>query len=843
MLAEPPGEGANRGVTTNGGLSSDVAARLLREVGPNALPTVTPPSLLRRFIRQFRSALVYLLLFALLFDLGTWLWNGAQAVPLEALAIGVILLLNAGLGAFQEHRSEAALTKLELLTAPEAWALRDGTFVRVPSRDLVPGDVVRVEAGERLPADGLIVQSLGLLVDESIVTGESLPIEKAAEQRVLSGTLAVRGSARIHVTETGLSSTMGKLAVRISGIDTEPTPLERRLGALGQRVALWVGGLALLLTAFNIAVDGWEQLDHAILFAVALAVAAVPEGMPAMVTLALALGVRRMAKNKAVVRRLSAVEALGSVTVIATDKTGTLTENRMVVQDVQSDDPEHALRAMVLAGDADIAARAGDPIDTALLDYAEGQGLDLAAMSRANARATSRSFDSAWGFMRVTVESTEGVQSFVKGSPEIVIERSDLPEGERERWLKRSVSAARRGFRVVGLAVGEGEREDGLRFLGIVSLWDPPRPGAREAIAGARQAGVRVLMITGDHPGTAANVAEAVGLDPGAIVTGAQLEALSEQELQATVRERTVFARVSPEQKLMLIEALRRAGDVVAMTGDGVNDAPALKRADVGIAMGRRGSDVAREVSDIVLLDDDLSSIVGAIEEGRNIYRNIQSFIRFTFSTNIALVLVVVVGAVVYFAQGVRDAAGATLLPLTALQLLWINFLGDGPPALALALDRTPDVMHRPPRATDGSLLDPGSTWFILSTGLMKGLVGVGLLVVGPLLGATLVAVQTAVFLYESVAKLVSAYASHRWSSRPKTNIVLHVCIGFAIALQIATLFVPGLRSLLGLTGLGPLDLLVLSAAIIATWAFAELMGYMLGPGKAGHGSSWFTPR
>ncbi|MCX4239226.1 cation-translocating P-type ATPase [Paraliomyxa miuraensis] len=815
------------------GLSSEVAERLLRDVGPNALPIVRPPSFLRRFVRQFRSALVYLLLLALLFDLGTWLWHGAQSVPLEGIAIGVVLLLNAGLGALQEHRSEAALAKLELLAAPEAWVSRDGAFVRRPSRELVPGDIVRVEAGERLPADGVVLDSFGLLVDESIVTGESLPIEKAGDEYVLSGTLAVRGSACIHITQTGLSSSMGKLAVRIGGIDTEPTPLERRLGVLGQRVALWVGGLAVLLTVLGIAINGWERLDHAILFAVALAVAAVPEGMPAMVTLALALGVRRMAKNKVVVRRLSAVEALGSVTVIATDKTGTLTENRMVVQSIESDAPEQALRAMVLAGDADIAARAGDPLDTALLDHAERQGMDLDATLRANVRSTSRSFDSAWGFMRVTVESDEGVRSFVKGSPEIVIERCDLPSRERELWLTRAESAAARGFRVVALADGEGECEDGLRFLGIVSLWDPPRPGAREAIEGARDAGVRVLMITGDHSGTAATVAQAVGLDAGEVVTGAKLETQSEQELLATVAESTVFARVSPEQKLRLIEALRRGGDVVAMTGDGVNDAPALKRADVGIAMGRRGSDVAREVSDIVLMDDDLGSIVGAIEEGRNIYRNIQSFIRFTFSTNVALVIVVVVGAIAYYAQGVRDASGATFLPLTALQLLWINLLGDGPPALALALDRTPDVMRRPPRATDGSLLDPGSGWFILSTGLMKGLLGVGLLVVWPLLGATLLAVQTTVFLYESVAKLVSAYAARRWSSHPTTNVVLHICIGLGVALQIATSFVPGLRALLGLTSLSALQLVILSIGITATWAFAELMGYVLGPGKA----------
>ena len=818
------------------GLSSASAVRLLAEVGPNTLPAVAPPSLLRRFAQQFRSALVYLLLFALLFELGTWLYRGAQTVPLEALAIGVVLLLNAGLGAFQEYRSEAALAKLEELAAPAAWAVRDGVLTRLASRELVPGDVVRVEAGERVPADGVVVSSLSFLVDESIVTGESLPVARGAEQRVLSGTLAVRGSARVRLTETGESSTLGKLAVRIGAMDTEPTPLERRLGALGRKLALWVGGLALLLGAFSVAIDGWSRIDHAILFAVALAVAAVPEGLPAMVTLALALGVRRMARNKAVVRRLSAVEALGSVTVIATDKTGTLTENRMIVHAVESDEPEGALRAMVLAGDADVGARAGDPLDVALLDHAEQHGVDLEAVLSANVRATSRSFDSAWSFMRVTVEGPNGVESFVKGSPEAVLGRCELPERKRETWLARAESAAAAGFRVVALASGKGEREDELRFLGIVSLWDPPRAGVKEAIEAAQGAGVRVLMITGDHPGTAATVARAIGVDASEVLTGSALDALSDGELDVLVRQCSVFARVSPEQKLRLVDALRRTGEVVAMTGDGVNDAPALKRADVGIAMGRRGSDVAREVSDIVLVDDDIGSIVRAIEEGRNIYRNIQSFIRFTFSTNVALVIVVVVGAIVYYAQGARDALGATLLPLTALQLLWINFLGDGPPALALALDRTPDVMRRPPRTTDGALLDRGSTRFILTTGLLKGFVGVALLVVSPMLGVTLIAVQTGIFLYESVAKLVSAYASRRWSSRPRTNPLLHVCIGLGVALQIATLFVPALRSILGLVRLNPFEILVLAGAVALTWASAELVGHATGPGKAAGG-------
>ena len=815
------------------GLTSVEANRLLAELGPNALPAVTPPSLARRFVRQFRSALVYLLVVALLFDAGVWLWHGMHGAPLEAVAIAAVLLLNAGLGAFQEHRSEAALARLELLSAPEAWVLRDGTFLRIPSRKVVPGDVVRIEAGERVPADGIVVEPLGLMVDESILTGESVPVDKKTGEHVHSGTLAVRGLARLRVTDTGPNSAMGKLAFLIGTLDKAKTPLERRLDALGHRVAHWVAGLAVLIGLFGIAVNGWARLEHTILFAVALAIAAIPEGMPAMVALTLALGVQRMARKNAVVRRMSAVEALGSVTVIATDKTGTLTENRMVVRSLDSDDPAQALHAMVIAGDADVAARAGDPLDTALLEYAEQQGVDLDALLRENVRATSRSFDSAWSFMRATVKTGGDTKSFVKGSPEVVLTRSTLEPGERARWLARSESAAHDGFRVVALAMGDGEREEGLRFLGLVSLWDPPRPEVERAIRGAREASVRVVMITGDHPSTAATVARAVGLEAGEVTTGAEVARMSDDELQRAARTCSVFARVSPEQKLRLIDALRNDGQVVAMTGDGVNDAPALKRADVGIAMGRRGSDVAREVADIVLMDDDLGSIVGAIEEGRNIYRNIQTFLRFTFSTNVALVIVICGGAVAYYAQGLRDAEGALLLPLSALQLLWINFLGDGPPALALGLDRTPAVMLRAPRTAAGGLLDRGSMLFILGMGLAKGLVGIALLLVFPVLGATLVTAQTGLFLYESIAKLVSAYPSRRWADRPEVNVVLHACVGAGVALQVATVLVPGLRQLLGLARPSLVAMLIVSLAIAATWALAELIGRAFGPGKA----------
>ena len=393
------------------GLTREEAARRLREFGPNTLPGKPPISLWRRLFRQFENPLIYILLFALAFDLGSWIQAGLSGWPVEALAIGAVLALNAGLGAFQEHRSEQALAQLKALAAPLAWVMRDGELIRISSGEIVPGDVIRMEAGERVPADGTLVEALGLMVDESVLTGESVPIDKSVGDETSSGTLIVRGKGLSHVTRTGATSTMGKLATMLGEIQTEKTPLEQRLGVLGNQVARWVGGLTVLLAIAGVAVEGIGRFQEVILFAVALAVAAVPEGLPAVLTVTLALGVERMTHRHAVVRRLSAVEALGSVTVIATDKTGTLTENRMDVDALEADDPAEALLAMTLANDADLETGAGDPLELGLLRYARSQGLDVADARKKYRRLESRPFDSAWKFMRVTVERDGAVRA------------------------------------------------------------------------------------------------------------------------------------------------------------------------------------------------------------------------------------------------------------------------------------------------------------------------------------------------------------------------------------------------------------------------------------------------
>jgi Ca2+-transporting ATPase len=595
------------------GLSSAEAQARLKQHGRNMLPMTPPVPLWRRLVNQFGSPLIYILLFALALDLVIWFIGGHAGLPIESFAITVILLLNAGLGVYQESKAETALARLKSLAESFVWVMRDGRVVHVPSAELVPDDVVRIEAGDRIPADGTLIEAHGIMVDESVLTGESMPVGKTIGEEALSGTLLARGKGYMEVTRTGAASAAGSLAVMIGAVQAEQTPLERRLAAFGAQIARWILVLAAAIAIGGVFVDGLSKLGHVLLFAVALAVAAVPEGLPAVLTMTLALGVERMAKKRAVVRRLSAVEALGSVTVIATDKTGTLTENRMHVKDVDSADTACALRAIALVNDAELGTRAGDPLELALLDYAAAHNLDVPALLRAHPRRSLLPFDSSYKFMRVTVVEDRRPISYLKGAPEVLLKRSRLSDEERRSWEEKAEAYAVEGFRVLALAWRKGEGDDELTFLGLALLWDPPRVEVTEAIRHAREAGIRVVMVTGDHPATALAVANEVGIPPGRVLTGLDLETLSPAELGHAVKEASVFARVTPQDKLRLIEALKASGEIVAVTGDGVNDAPALKRSDVGVAMGRRGSDVAREVADLVLLDDNfaITAIIG----------------------------------------------------------------------------------------------------------------------------------------------------------------------------------------------------------------------------------------
>ncbi len=806
------------------GLSATDAASRLAEVGPNALPERQPDPLWRRFVRQFDSPLIFILLFALAFDVGLWLFEGAHGWPIEAGAIALILLFNAALGVYQERRSEAALTRLKALAGAQAWVLRDGELMRLPTHAIVPGDWLRLEAGDRVPADGTLRDPHGALFDESILTGESVPVDKGAGDEAFSGTLLVRGRTFLEVTRTGAASAMGRLATMLGDIQLGKTPLERRVDILGRRIARWVLALAVVLGALGIVAEGLGRAPEMIVFAVALAVAAVPEGLPAVLTVALALGVERMARHRAVVRRLSAVEALGSVTVIATDKTGTLTESRMDVRSIDAPDVGHALRAVALVNDADPATGVGDPMDLGLLRHAAAHGIDVARLRADHPTVGERPFDSAWKFARATVRESGGTVSYLKGAPEVLIPRCALSDADRESWSEKARAYAHEGMRVLAIASGPGDAEDRLALLGLALFWDPPRPEVPDAVHVALDSGIRVVMITGDHPETALAIAHQVGIPGLRVLTGEDLAEYQPATLREALSDVNVFARVRPEQKLQLVELLQAQGQIVAMTGDGVNDAPALKRSDIGVAMGQRGSDVAREVADLVLLDDNFATIVGAVEEGRGIYENIQKFLRFLFSTNLSEVLLVAAGAVVAYALDLRDAAGLLMLPLTAAQILWINLLTDGLPALALAFDRTPGVMRQPPRPADAPLLDRGSVRFIAVVGTMKAGLALALLGVLPTFGYGLEVTRAAAFHFMAIGQLFLTYPSRHTSMRPLANPYLHAAVAGGIALQFAAAALPVFSDMLGGAAI-PMELWAVAfAGAVAAWALAEVV-------------------
>jgi len=813
-----------------GGLTGAEARRRRQQQGPNALPEPPPTPAWRLLARQFASPLVGILLVALAIDLAVWL-SQAHGVPLEAFAIGAILSVNAVLGYWQERKAERALAELRALAAPRAWVMRDGALLQVPATDLVADDVVRVEAGDRIPADMRVTSGDGLLLDEAVLTGESIPVDKSTDDELLSGTMLVRGKAWATVVRTGSSSAMGRIAGLLGAIRPEPTPLERRIARVGRGIALAVVALAAAIAVTGVLFEGLSQAPRLLLIAVALAVAAVPEGLPAALTFVLALGVQRMARRRAVVRRLAAVESLGSVSVIVSDKTGTITENQLEVRRLVADDENEALRAMVLANEAEVATGAGDPMDLALLRYADQRGLDVEAVHRTTHRHDSRPFDSRWGFTRTTVAGQDGAhRSYFKGAPEVLIDRSTLSDEARRRWLGDLARHASEGLRALGLASGSGAGERDLQWLGLVLLWDPPRPEVAEAVAQTRAAGLRVVMATGDHPATAQAVARAVGLDTDPLVLGEAIEALDDAALRDVARNTAVFARVTPEHKLRIVQALQEAGEVVAVTGDGVNDAPALKRSDIGVAMGRRGAAVSREVADLVLLDDHFATIVAAIEEGRSLFRNIRSFLRFLFSTNLSEVIVVAGGFVAALALDLRETNGALLLPLTAGQLLWINLVTDGAPALALALDRNPHVMRGRPRPRDEALLDRRSLHFIAGAGGIKAMIGVAILLALPTLGESTEAVRTALFVFLASGQVLLAYPSRRTGARPEHNAALHLAVVFGFVLQPALVLVPGLRPLLDLEPLSVTAWSMVLLAIGLSWSAAALIGRRVWP-------------
>jgi Ca2+-transporting ATPase len=730
------------------GLSSEEAARRLERWGPNVLPEARPAPWYRRLLEQFTQFLIVVLLMAAAVSL-------LLGERLDALAILGIVALNGALGFVQEFRAERALQALQSMAAPAATVLRDGQHVRVPADRVVPGDILHLADGDVVAADGRLIEAAALRLNEAVLTGESSPIDKVtdplpqdtdlAERRcmVYQGGLVVRGRGVAVVVATGLHTEMGRVAASMQRQPDRGTPLQRRLADMGRWLVYGAGSLCALV--FVIGVLRGLPVGDMFLTATSLAVAAIPEGLPAATTIVLALGVQRMARRNAIVRRLAAVETLGSVTVVCVDKTGTLTQNRMEVVEVWVDGQRRpvrpgeavttseglgdALRTAVLCNDASLSATpgeaVGDPTEVALLELAVRFGVSPEDERSGAPRELEIPFEARRARMTVVCREGGARVAHMKGAPEVVLPlcatiweagvTRPLSEPDRDRILRIAADMAERGMRVLALArreLADAEPLETLErdfvLLALVGMADALRPEAAPAIAMATNAGVRVMMLTGDHPVTARAIARELGLPADRIVLGRDIEELPDDDLERAVERGTVFARVSSEHKLRIIEALRRSGAITAMTGDGVNDAPALRAADIGVAMGQGGTDVAREASDIVLVDNNIRSIVAAIEEGRRIYDNIRNFVHYLLTCNLSEVVAV------FLVLAVR---GDT--PLLPLQILFVNLLTDGLPALALGVEPAePDVMRRPPRPPKAGILSVRSLTPIFGIGL-----------------------------------------------------------------------------------------------------------------------------
>jgi Ca2+-transporting ATPase len=808
------------------GLTEREAAVRLTAVGPNVPAPVQRPGYLGIAARQFADPLVALLLAAAFVSVGI-------GERFEGAVIAAIVVLNAALGFVQEAGAERALLALSRIRELSASVVRDGAERTLPAAEVVPGDLVIVREGDRIPADARIVGAERLAVDESLLTGESAPVEKDANavpagsplaerySMLYAGTGVTRGRATAIVTATGPRTELGSIANLAAAAKPPPTPLQQRLGTLS-RAMLVLGIAVMALLAAGMMLRG-ESLHDAFLVGVSVAVAAVPEGLAATVTIALAQGARAMAARGAIVRRLSAVETLGSASVIATDKTGTLTLNQLrivEIEPVQGFGSDEVVELGVLASTAELVegdsgvAIAGDHVDGAFLLAARDGGLPDARRLPGRRSLLELPFDPERRRLTVVYEDGGERRVAVKGAFETLLDRSSLGSAERRRLEGVAEEWARRGLRVLAVAgralPADVELDDGvdeaLSCAGIVGLEDPLRPAAADAVAAARRAGISVSMLTGDHPLTAASIGRQVGLGESPPVTGPQLAERSGVGLERAAASHSVFARVTPADKLRLVEAHQRRGEVVAVTGDGVNDTPALRRADVGIAMGSSGTEAAREAAEIVLTDDDFATIVAAIEEGRRIGDNVRKFVAFLLSANL--------GEVVLFAIAVLAGIG---VPMSVVQVLTVNLVTDGLPAIALARDPSSSgTMERGPRPA-GRLFGRELELALLAAGVTIGLVATAAYVIGRELAPD--AAQTMTFATVALAELAFVFSvrsplSAAW--RGPRNRLLLAGVAFSTAFVAGTIYLAPLHEPFGTVSLGATELgIVLGLAVI----------------------------
>ena len=901
------------------GLSSEEAISRQQREGFNELPEVPPPSLLKLFLSQFANVIVWVLI-------GAAVVSGLLEDWLDAAAIVTIVFLNGLLGFVQEFRAEQSLAALRKMSVSMAQVFREGVLRSIPARELVPGDLIILEAGDRVPADARLTYAANFQSQEASLTGESTPVQKNVStvdavdvpladriNLTFMGTIAVSGKARALVVATGLRTELGRIASMIqqaSESERAETPLQRRLEQFGYTL-LWLA-LAVVTLVFLLGYLRGEPLVAMFLTSVSLAVAAVPEGLPAVVTITLALGVTRMAKRHALIRKLPAVETLGSATVICTDKTGTLTKNEMTVTklfvgdasfDVTGEgyepvgeiyEPNGAgreargerpgridressqlqavrplplapgpvpsiapglrelLTAAVLCNGATLRQEngawqvIGDPTEGALLVAAAKVGLTKVELERAAPFEEEHPFDAERKMMTVIRRTAEGSLAYVKGAPDVLLARcthrmtpdgrvESLSDEQRKAIVRTNASLARETLRVLGVAQRpvDGQRanlpadavERDLVFLGLCGMKDPLRPEAKEAVRLCREAGIRTVMITGDHKETAVAIGRELGLydGEGTALSGSELNELTDEQLTDIVERVTVYARVSAEHKLRIVQAWKRSGAIVAMTGDGVNDAPAIKEADIGVAMGLAGTDVTKEASDMVVTDDNFASITAAVEEGRGVFDNIRKTVHFLLSCNVSEVLVMLFAALL-----------GLPLPLLPIQILWMNLVTDGIPALALAVDpKAPDLMKRPPRRPEARLLDGGRLLEIGGEGLMLAALALGAFSYSLYgLHQNLEQARAVAFTVMVVAQLVHAFncRSDRWSLFQLgfgTNRALVWAVLLSLAVQIAVLTVPAVSPVFKVAPLPIEDWMLMGAAGLLPLVIMELIKWL----------------
>ncbi len=875
------------------GLSSTEAAARLEQIGPNALREHPRPTFWQRLIAQFQSFVIYILIFAAILSvvLGDWI---------EAAAISAIVILNAALGVVQEGKAEEALAALRKLSSPDAMVVRDGHQQNIPASDVVPGDVVVLEAGNYIPADVRLIMTANLQIDEASLTGESVPVEKRADFEVREdailgdrrnmaymGTTATYGRGRAVIVSTGMQTEIGKIADMIQSTEDEETPLQQRLDQLGRTlsiaallICLVVGAVIFVRELTSGDFKLIDALENSLLTAVALAIAAVPEGLPAIVTINLAIGMREMIQRNALIRRLPAVETLGSASVICSDKTGTLTQNQMTVvrlyvdggeievtgqgynpegrfrRDGQELDPaiiptaHRLLLGALLASDARLETNAndyhmiGDPTEGALIVAAAKANLWRESAEADYPRVNEIPFDSVRKRMSTLHQNPagDGYTVFTKGAPEIVLAHCDsllkdgqevsLTDARRAQIHAANHDMANDALRVLAVAqrhvdilpdkISPDTVEQHLTLIGLIAMIDPARPEVKAAIDKARHAGIRTVMVTGDYPDTARAIAGQIGLlrAGGRVVRGTEIDQMETGELVDMIEDVDVFARVSPEHKVRIVEAFRAHDYVVAMTGDGVNDAPALKRASIGIAMGITGTDVSKETADMVLTDDNYVSIVSAVEQGRVIYSNIRKFVYFLLSCNLAEI------AVIFLAT----LAGAPS-PLTPIQLLWLNLLTDGAPALALGVEKgDPDIMDHPPRPLKEPIINRD-----MKIGMVLQTISItAVTLIAFLLGRHLrpgdhwKLAQTMAFVTLSSSELLRAYtarselyALHRIGFF--TNKFMQYAVSASVVLLLVVLYVPFLQNVFDSVALSAVHWAYLLPLILLPSIVAEL--------------------